>query len=145
VNFDAFCDDDGNFVGAFSLPNASGSLDIDGDGVFGAGETELASGTYILTGATYMWSATADAGFVLSGATSGSGETESCEAEVLGTTITAPPEVTAETLPFTGFESGDTVKLGLLALLAGALMLFAARGTKEEEAAATDIGGWSSL
>jgi hypothetical protein len=69
--------------------------------------------------------------------------------EVLGTTITTAttvPEVSAETLPFTGFESGDTVKLGLLALLAGALMLFAARGgTKEEEAAVTDIGGWSSL
>ncbi|MEX1004290.1 MAG: hypothetical protein WD156_02830, partial [Acidimicrobiia bacterium] len=68
------------------------------------------------------------------------------EAEVLGTTITtAPAEVSADTLPFTGFESEDTLKLGALALLAGLLMLFAVRGPKEEEAAPADLGGWSSL
>jgi hypothetical protein len=69
------------------------------------------------------------------------------EAAVLGTTITtAPEEVSAETLPFTGFESGDTAKLGLLALLAGGLMLFAVRGRRgEEEPAAADLGGWSTF
>ncbi len=67
------------------------------------------------------------------------------EAEVLGTTLTTVPEVSAETLPFTGFEAGDTAKLGLLAMLAGGLMLFAVRGKKEDEDAATEIGGWSNL
>ena len=67
------------------------------------------------------------------------------EDEVLGTTITTVPEVSADTLPFTGSESGDLFKLAMLALAAGALMLFAVRGPKEEEAATTDIGGWSSL
>jgi hypothetical protein len=71
--------------------------------------------------------------------------TTTAEAEVLGTTITTVPEVSAETLPFTGFEAGDTARLGLLAILAGGLMLFAVRGKKEEEGAATDIGGWSNL
>ena len=61
------------------------------------------------------------------------------------TITTAPPEVSADTLPFTGFESGDTVKLGLLAMLAGAMLLFAVRGPKEEEVAAADSSGWSSL
>jgi hypothetical protein len=81
----------------------------------------------------------------------GTGETVTCTfvndtAEVLGTTITTVPEVSADTLPFTGFETGDTLRLGLLALLAGGLMLFAVRGRKEEEAAAvTEMGGWSSF
>ena len=68
------------------------------------------------------------------------------EAEVLGTTITvAPAEVSADTLPFTGFESEDTLKLGALSLLAGLLMLFAVRGPKEQEEASTpDMGGWSN-
>ena len=67
------------------------------------------------------------------------------EEEVLGTTITTVPEVSADTLPFTGSESGDLFKLAMLALAAGALMLFAVRGPKEEDEVATDIGGWSSL
>ncbi|MFP5333100.1 MAG: hypothetical protein ACLGHX_12180 [Acidimicrobiia bacterium] len=69
-------------------------------------------------------------------------------ATVLGTTIVAEttvPEVAAETLPFTGSASGDVARLGLLAVLAGVLMLFAVRGPKEEEGAAAEIGGWSSL
>lgn len=64
--------------------------------------------------------------------------------EVLGTTITAVPEVSADTLPFTGSESGDLFKLAMLALVAGVLMLFAVRGAKPEEAG-RGIGGWSSL
>jgi hypothetical protein len=71
--------------------------------------------------------------------------TTTTEAEVLGTTITTVPEVSAETLPFTGFEAGDTARLGLLAILAGGLMLFAVRGKRDEEVASTDIGGWSNL
>ena len=65
--------------------------------------------------------------------------------EVLGATITTVPEVSADTLPFTGSESGDLFKMAMLALSAGALMLFAVRGPKEEDEVATDIGGWSSL
>jgi hypothetical protein len=68
------------------------------------------------------------------------------EAEVLGTTITtAPAEVSADTLPFTGFESEDSLKLGALMLVAGLLLLFAVRGSKEEETAPADFGGWSNL
>jgi hypothetical protein len=66
------------------------------------------------------------------------------EAEVLGTTITTVAEVSADTLPFTGFETGDTLKLGLLALAAGALMLFAV-ARRDDERAATDTGGWSTF
>ncbi len=65
--------------------------------------------------------------------------------EVLGTTITAVGEVAADTLPFTGFEAGGTAKLGLLAMLAGGLMLFAVRGRKEDRGTVADIGGWSNL
>ena len=64
---------------------------------------------------------------------------------VLGTTITAPPEVAADTLPFTGAEARGSVTVGLLALLAGASMLFAVRAPNEENGPVTDIGGWSNL
>ncbi|MEX2654634.1 MAG: hypothetical protein WD532_06330 [Acidimicrobiia bacterium] len=65
---------------------------------------------------------------------------------VLGTTITTTvAEVSADTLPFTGSESRDMVRLAMLALGAGALMLSAVRGSKKEEVTSTDIGGWSSL
>lgn len=67
------------------------------------------------------------------------------DGEVLGVTITTVPEVSADTLPFTGSESGDMVKLAMLALLAGALMLFAVRGPKENEGTSADLGWWSSL
>jgi hypothetical protein len=69
------------------------------------------------------------------------------EPEVLGTTITtAPSEVSADTLPFTGFEAGDTVRLGLLAMVAGLLTLFAAHRPREEEATAPTMGSsWSDL
>jgi hypothetical protein len=66
--------------------------------------------------------------------------------EVAGVTVTAAPgEVAADTLPFTGFGSGYTVTLGLLALLAGALVLIAVRGRKEEEATGPDMGSWTNL
>ena len=71
-------------------------------------------------------------------------EEEDEEAEVLGATITtAPEEVSADTLPFTGSESGGTIALGLLALLAGGLLLVAVRGPNSEEDAA-DLGPWSA-
>jgi hypothetical protein len=45
------------------------------------------------------------------------------DAEVLGTTITAPPEVTSDTLPFTGAATGGLAGAGLLALIAGLITL----------------------
>jgi hypothetical protein len=63
-------------------------------------------------------------------------------AEVLGETIVA--EVVADTLPFTGFETEDTAKLGLLALVAGGLMLFAVRGRDEEEVEIAVAASWSN-
>jgi hypothetical protein len=63
-------------------------------------------------------------------------------AEVLGETIVA--EVVADTLPFTGFATEDTAKLGLLALVAGGLMLFAVRGRDEEAAETAVAGSWSN-
>ena len=70
------------------------------------------------------------------------------ESEVLGTTITtapptAPEEVSADTLPFTGSESGDVVRFALLAVIAGALMLAAVRGPRNKEESSADLGGWS--
>jgi hypothetical protein len=66
--------------------------------------------------------------------------------EVAGVTVTAAPgEVAADTLPFTGFGSGYTVTLGLLALLAGALVLIAVRGRKDEETIGPDMGSWTNL
>jgi len=148
VIFSAACDSSGAYVASFSLPGASGRLDVNGDGVFGAGEVGLASGTYELTGGSYMWDAAPDAGRVFPAGTitAGSGATEPC-VEVLGTTITTIPEVVAETLPFTGFDAGDTLKLGLLALLAGALMLFAVRDRDVAEAVSSNrsTGSWTPL
>lgn len=85
------------------------------------------------------------------------GETVVCTftnapSEVLGVTITtagedaastSPGEVEAETLPFTGFDAADSIKLGVLGLLAGVLTLFAVRGPKEEEAS-VDFDGWAN-
>jgi hypothetical protein len=66
--------------------------------------------------------------------------------EVAGVTVTAAPgEVAADTLPFTGFGSGYTVTLGLLALLAGALVLIAVRGRKDEGTIGPDMGSWTNL
>ena len=59
------------------------------------------------------------------------------EAEVLGTTITAPAEVTSDTLPFTGTNTGGLAVAGLLALLAGLVALRVSPREIEEE------GGWS--
>jgi hypothetical protein len=59
------------------------------------------------------------------------------EAEVLGTTITAPAEVTSDTLPFTGTNTGSLAVGGLLALLAGLVALRVSPRKIEEE------GGWS--
>lgn len=75
-------------------------------------------------------------------------EEEDDEAEVLGTTITtapetAPEEVSADTLPFTGSDSGNAIRLALLALVSGALMLTAVAGPKDKEDAG-DLGGWST-
>jgi hypothetical protein len=59
------------------------------------------------------------------------------EAEVLGTTITAPAEVTSDTLPFTGTNTGSLAVGGLLALLAGLVALRVSPRVIEEE------GRWS--
>lgn len=153
VVFDLACDDTGAYVAMFSLPNSSGKLDMNGDGEYGPGEFDLASETYELTGTSYKWEAIADPGsqFPAGTITSGSGlvsdiDDDNCVV-VMGTTVTTIPEVVAETLPFTGFETEDTLKVGLLALIAGGLLLFAARGPKEEEAvaAAASRGGWTNL
>lgn len=125
-------------------PSGAATVTIAGVGSFT--QSTLVSG--LADNSTYAVTITAGGGFVLSAssATSGNVGIIDCSTEVLGTTVTtAPAEVSADTLPFTGFESGDTVKLGLLALLAGALMLFAARGPKEEEAIAPAMGSWSNL
>ncbi|MEX1005688.1 MAG: hypothetical protein WD156_09990 [Acidimicrobiia bacterium] len=70
------------------------------------------------------------------------------QSEVLGTTITtgaetAPEEVSADTLPFTGSESGDAVRLAVLALFAGGLLLAAVREPKNPRDA-SDLGEWST-
>ena len=69
-------------------------------------------------------------------------------AEILGTTITtappaerAPDEVSADTLPFTGSESRDVASLALLALMAGSLLLLAARTPRDDENSG-GVGGW---
>ncbi len=65
------------------------------------------------------------------------------DASVLGTTITTTvAEVEADTLPFTGFETGKALLVALLVLAIGAVMLSAAR--RRDDAASTDSGGWSS-
>lgn len=61
--------------------------------------------------------------------------------QVVVTTTTVPP-VTASTLPFTGFEAGQTIALGLLALLAGGMFLLVGR-RKDEEPVAANRARWS--
>jgi SdrD B-like domain/Domain of unknown function DUF11 len=56
--------------------------------------------------------------------------------QVVVTTTTVPP-VTASTLPFTGFEAGQTITLGLMALLAGGMFLLVGRRKDEEPVTAT--------
>lgn len=61
------------------------------------------------------------------------------EAEVLGTTITAPAEVTSDTLPFTGAATGGLAIGGLLALISGMVALgVSSRDTDQE-------GTWSQF
>ena len=64
--------------------------------------------------------------------------TAAADGEVLGTTVTAPPDVTADTLPFTGSDSAGLAAIGVLALVAGVATLGAARRELGEE------GGWSN-
>lgn len=65
--------------------------------------------------------------------------------EVLGivvTTTTTIAAVTASTLPFTGFETGRVVTIGLIALALGGLMLMAAGRREEEMEPETIKGSW---
>ena len=58
------------------------------------------------------------------------------------TTTTIEP-VTVDTLPFTGFEAGETVVLAMAIAAAGGLLLFA--GTRrEDETDVVTVSGWSS-
>lgn len=63
--------------------------------------------------------------------------TATADGDVLGTTVTAPPDVTADTLPFTGSGTGGLAAVGLLALVAGAAALGATRREVGDE------GEWS--
>lgn len=62
------------------------------------------------------------------------------EGEVLGTTITAPEEVAAVTLPFTGAPTGALWVLGLLAMIAGVGLLLMA--PREVDSALADAREW---
>ncbi|MFP5333099.1 MAG: hypothetical protein ACLGHX_12175, partial [Acidimicrobiia bacterium] len=134
-------DDGGNGLGRVTVdinPANGATVTVNGQVVADGGFIDLADET------TYAVTVVANGGFVLQGDVPTEVTIGDCP-DVLGTTVTTVSEVSADTLPFTGFESCDTVKLGLLALLAGALMLFAVRGPKEEEEMATELGGWSDL
>jgi hypothetical protein len=69
--------------------------------------------------------------------------TTTAEAEVAGTTITAPAEVAPVTLPFTGSATGGLGMLGLIALIAGIALL---RMTpKADVAGLAEAQVWSRL
>ena len=57
------------------------------------------------------------------------------------TTTTIAP-VTVETLPFTGFETQETIALALAVAAAGAMLLFA--GSRREDEVATVVTGWNN-
>jgi uncharacterized repeat protein (TIGR01451 family) len=61
------------------------------------------------------------------------------------TTTTTIEPVTVGTLPFTGFEIEDTILLSIMALAAGALLLFAASLREEQTAKpSASVSGWSN-
>jgi hypothetical protein len=61
---------------------------------------------------------------------------------ISGVTVTAPPPVEAETLPFTGFEAQVLVWVGLM-VTAGGLILLSGTARREEDEVAAVYQGMS--
>jgi len=87
---------------------------------------------------TYVWTAVPNSGYALLNVGTGSVVIPECDVAVLGTVVeTTVPAVSAETLPFTGFEAGQTIIVGLLALFAGGVFLMVGKRDDEEPVTAS--------
>ena len=118
----------------YTLPNALGVAEAVDSDFFPIADRLGCSMTALISLPAGVTDLTWDAGLVI--------QVEGIQIEPTTTTI---EPVTVGTLPFTGFDVEDIVLLSMMALSAGALLLFAAtlRDDEEMEARAT-VSGWSN-